>query len=154
MSRFLSQEWVDELDAALSNPALPPPAEGAGLAAGKETFTVVEDVRGAPEGDLRLVLRAEEGRLSLSRQRLGSGGTGDGQPEDGDRDPSGDVTVTVAYEDAEALSTGALTPAEALTAGRIRVRGDLSVLVRAQSILDAARGRVAEGAREASTDPG
>ena len=38
-----------------------------------------------------------------------------------------------------ALSDGSLTPAEALTAGRIRVRGDLSVLAAGQELLAAAR---------------
>ena len=38
-----------------------------------------------------------------------------------------------------ALSRGELTPAEALNAGRIRVRGDLSVLVAGQAMVDAAR---------------
>ena len=50
-----------------------------------------------------------------------------------------DVTITVSYEDAASMSRGDLAPAEALNAGRIRVRGDLAVLVAAQEILAAAR---------------
>ena len=37
------------------------------------------------------------------------------------------------------MAKGELTPAEALNAGRIRVRGDLSVLVAAQQMLAEAR---------------
>ena len=42
------------------------------------------------------------------------------------------------YADAADLSRGTLSPAEALAAGRVRVRGDLSVLVAAQQALAAA----------------
>ena len=37
------------------------------------------------------------------------------------------------------MSRGELSPAEALNTGRIRVRGDLSVLVAAQQMFEAAR---------------
>ena len=50
-----------------------------------------------------------------------------------------DVTIALDYTDAAALATGTLSPAEALTAGRIRVRGDLSVLAAGQELLAAAR---------------
>ncbi|HEY1466016.1 MAG TPA: SCP2 sterol-binding domain-containing protein [Acidimicrobiales bacterium] len=50
-----------------------------------------------------------------------------------------DVTIVVSYEDAAALSTGELRAADAITAGRIRVRGDLSVLAAGQAMLVAAQ---------------
>ena len=49
------------------------------------------------------------------------------------------MTIALAYDDAAAMARGRLTPAEALNAGRIRVRGDLSALAAAQELLDAAR---------------
>jgi ubiquinone biosynthesis protein UbiJ len=49
------------------------------------------------------------------------------------------VTIALDYADAAALSQGGLTPAEALNAGRIRVRGDLAALAASQQILDGAR---------------
>ena len=49
------------------------------------------------------------------------------------------MTIALAYDDAAALATGGLSPAEALNAGRIRVRGDLSVLAAGQELLAAAR---------------
>ena len=49
------------------------------------------------------------------------------------------MTIVISYDDAVAMSKGELAPAEALNAGRIRVRGDLSVLVAAQQMLVAAR---------------
>jgi putative sterol carrier protein len=49
------------------------------------------------------------------------------------------VTITLSYGDAASLSKGELSPADALNAGRVRVRGDLSVLVAAQNLLTATR---------------
>jgi hypothetical protein len=48
------------------------------------------------------------------------------------------------------MATGALTPADALNRGRIRVRGDLSVLVAGQQMLDSARALI-EGAGAGTT---
>ncbi len=54
------------------------------------------------------------------------------------------MTILISYDDAVAMSKGELAVAEALNAGRIRVRGDLSVLVAAQKILMAARSTTRE----------
>ncbi len=48
------------------------------------------------------------------------------------------VTVVLTYEDALAMAQGALAPADALAAGRVRVRGELAVLVAGQAVLAAA----------------
>jgi hypothetical protein len=57
-------------------------------------------------------------------------------------DPTGtvpaDVTMVVAYDDAVAIARGELDPADALAAGRVRVRGELAVLVAGQVVLNAA----------------
>ena len=138
MARFLTQEWIDEFNAALDGVDLPLPGPGAGLAVEQGSFVVAEEVRDAPEGDLRVTLRVEGGRLQLARRAMADQETPD---ED---DEAADVTIALSYHDAVALSAGELTPADALTAGRIRVRGDLSVLVAGQSMLDAARERTPE----------
>ena len=131
MPRFLTTAWVDGFNAALDGVELPAPGPDAGLAAADGRFTVAQEVRGTPDGDVRLVLRTAEGALSLAVGPL------EGGPTDGsDR---ADVTIALGYEDAAALATGALSPAEALNAGRIRVRGDLSVLAAGQELLVAAR---------------
>jgi putative sterol carrier protein len=52
------------------------------------------------------------------------------------------VTVVLAYRDAVAMATGELTPADALNQGRVRVRGDLSVLAAGQQMLEAARAQI------------
>jgi hypothetical protein len=141
MARFLTQEWIDEFNAALDGVVLEHPGTNDEHATGKRDFVVVEEVHDAPDGDLRVTLHADGGRLRLSRaDPPGSGDSSDG----GSRDDEGaDVTIVLCYRDAVALSAGELTPAEAVGAGRIRVRGDLAVLASAHSMLDAARERTA-----------
>jgi len=128
MPRFLTDEWVGGFNAALDGVALPPPGPHAGLAAADGRFTVAEEVRDTPDGDVRLLLRAEAGALTLA---LGSMDHVD-EPVD--------VTISLNYDDAIALSTGDLSAAAALTLGRIKVRGDLSVLTAMQELLRAAHG--------------
>ena len=128
MPRFLTPSWAEAVTRALADVRLPDPGPDAGLAAVDGTFVVAEEVRGAPDGDVRLVLQADAGTLRLRVAPLG----------EGDEDEV-DVTIAIGYDDAVALSLGTLSPAEALNAGRIRVRGDLSVLVAGQELLRAAR---------------
>jgi hypothetical protein len=125
--RFLTAEWAAAFNRALDGVRLPPPGPGTGLAAADGRFAVAQEVHGGPDGDLVLVLRAADGALTLSLA-----------PADGP-DGAVDVTITLDYDDAVALSTGDLSAAEALTAGRIRVRGDLSVLAAGQEQLRSAR---------------
>ncbi len=134
MVRFLSPAWAEEFNAALDGAVIPGPDPDAGLAALDGTFTVVQEVRGAPDGDLRVILRVADGSIRLQLV----GGTGDAPDEAPDQPPP-DVAIVISYEDAVAVSKGELAAAEALNSGRIRVRGDLSVLVAAQQLLVAAR---------------
>ena len=136
MARFLSPSWTEEFNAALDGLVVPGPGPDAGLAAVDGRFTVVQEVHGAPDGDVRLILRVDDGALRLWVASSSDVGANRG---DGSDDARGDVTIALSYEDAAAMSKGELAPAEALNAGRIRVRGDLSVLVAAQQMLEAAR---------------
>ncbi len=84
-----------------------------------------------------------DGTLRLHLEHPADGGArldpaDGGAPSDGAHEPP-DVTVVISYDDAVAMSKGELAVAEALNSGRIRVRGDLSVLVAAQEMLMAAR---------------
>ncbi len=144
MPRFLTAAWAEAYNEALAGVALPPPGPDAGLAAVDGRFTMAEEVRGAPDGDVRLLVAAEDGGLHFRVDPLVAHRTED------DAGAGPDVTIVVSYADAVAMSTGELTPAEALNGGRIRVRGDLSVLVAAQAMIDAAR-RLLEGPATATT---
>jgi hypothetical protein len=130
MARFLSTGWVEAFNAALAGVTLPAPDPEAGLAAVDGEFVVAQEVRGAPDGDVRLLLIAGPGSLEIQVEPLTDHGSG--------HQPPG-VTIAVSYADAVALSRGELTPGEALNGGKVRVRGDLSVLVAGQRLFDAAR---------------
>jgi putative sterol carrier protein len=136
MARFLSPSWVEELNASLEGTVLPDPAPDAGLAMVEGKVTVVQEVHGSPDGNVRLVMRIEAGTIRLHLAAVPAR-TGDSSGDDSGDDAN--VTIALSYEDAAAMSRGELTPAEALNAGRIRVRGDLSALAAGQQLLSAAR---------------
>jgi hypothetical protein len=150
MARYLSPEWVRSFDAALSALDLSDVVAAAGarsLAAADGTFSVVQVVTGVPPAvpagpagtagpdaespataDVRVVLTVAGGRAHLAL------------------DPNGDVpgtaTIVLGYADAAAMARGELDPADALAAGRVRVRGDLAALVAGQDVLAAAATRL------------
>lgn len=126
MPRFLSEEWVDAFNAALAAVEVPSPAEDAGLAVRSGRFTVGQVVTGGPGGDVHTVLRVEDGAVSMERVDA-----------DQEADVATDVTVRLAWDDAVAMAQGRLEVVDALTGGRIRVRGDLSVLSEGGAILAA-----------------
>jgi hypothetical protein len=125
--RFLSSEWVEAFDNALQGVVLPELGEDVGIAASGGRFSVAQQVHGGPDGEVTLLMTVDAGSLSMA---LVDGAGADLRP---------DVTIVVSYEDAAALSTGELRAADAITAGRIRVRGDLSVLAAGQAMLVAAQ---------------
>jgi hypothetical protein len=130
MTRFLSADWVAAFDAALEHVTVDGPGDDTGLAAADGTFSVAQQVRGGPDGDVTTVLQVADGRLHLTLVEPPA-------------EPDADVTVSLAYADAVELSRGTLAAAEALTEGRIRVRGDLSVLAAGQSVLAIAQPHLA-----------
>ena len=138
MPRFLTPEWVAAYNDALADTTLPAPGPDSGLAATDGRFTVAQNVSGSPDGDVRLVMVAADGGLRFAVTPLVP--TGADRPDRGVPEP--EVTIALSYTDAVALATGALSPAEALNQGRIRVRGDLSVLVAGQQMLESARALV------------
>lgn len=139
-----SPEWIASFNEAMGDlPADP------GL-----SFSMLQIVRDAPEdiagpsdpGDqassgrvLELMLHAEDGRLHLGRLEAGG--------------PAPDVAVSLSYQDALALATGETDPASLIAAGHVRVRGDLSVLVRASALMVEAARRIAGSLEPAGDDP-
>jgi hypothetical protein len=149
MPRYLSPEWVASFDAALGALDLSDAVAAAGagsLAAADGAFSVVEVVTAVPDdirtgggaGDVRVVLTVAEGRARLG---LDPTGTADGT-----------ATIVLGYREALAMARGELDPAEALAAGRVRVRGDLAALVAGQSVLAEAVERLGTDLEEL-TDP-
>lgn len=117
MARYLSQGWFDEVnEAARADPALKEATAGTRL-------TLQQVVTGAPEGDLRYWVRIDDGSVEAA---LGDAASARLSP---------DATVIESYETAAAVSRGELSTENAFLEGRIRLRGDIAVLLRHQSVL-------------------
>ena len=148
MPRYLTPEWVESFDAALGALDLSDAVAAAGagsLAAADGTFSVVQVVTGVPDdvraagGDVHLVLTVPDGRARLGLDRSGTA--------------SGTATIVLGYAEALAMARGELDPADALAAGRVRVRGDLAALVAGQDVLAAAAGRLGTDLEELTEPP-
>jgi putative sterol carrier protein len=139
LPRYLSPEWVQAFDAALSTLDLTDAVAAAGkgsLAAADGAFSVAQQVHGVPVDlgigtEVRIVLSVAEGRAHLA--------LADGGPE-----AAATATIALGYADALALALGELDPADALAEGRVRVRGDLAALVAGQEVLAAAATRLGD----------
>ena len=113
MARFLSQEWIEEVNAAAR--AAGPPVD-----AQPGTRLVIQQVvAGGPEGDVRYAVRVAGGTVDVS---LGEA-------------LEADVVVTEDHETAVALSRGDLSPQAAFMTGRIRVSGDMAAVMANQGLL-------------------
>ncbi len=159
MARYLSPEWVQSFDAALSaldlSDAIAAAAAGS-LVAADGAFSVAQLVSGVPsdvaggaagaagaagaEVEVSVVLSVAEGRAHLALDAEGALAAG------------ATATIALGYADALALALGRLDPADALAAGRVRVRGDLAALVAGQEVLAAAANRLGS-ALDDLTDP-
>lgn len=145
MPRFYSPEWVDAFNEAVSGLDLGAVDTGASLVADGGRFRLAQVVRGGPGGELVVTMAVDDGRLALE---LAPPGADPAATESATPQP--DVTIVLSYEDAAAMSRGDLDPAAAITEGRVRVRGDLAVLVAAQTLLVTATERL-DGLRADTT---
>jgi hypothetical protein len=122
VARFLSPEWVAAFNEAVGDVELPEPGAGAGVAASSGAYAWCQVVAEVPEGPAEgvpVTLRVAEGHVSMEQGAA----------------PDAAVTVRIAWDDARAMALGELAPAEAIAAGRVRVRGDLAVLSAGQALL-------------------
>jgi hypothetical protein len=132
MAPYLSPEWVQAFNDALAQLDLSEAVAAAGagsVTASGGRFAVAQEVHGAPDGighagTVRTVLTVEGDLVSLST--------------DPDGALAANVTIALGYDDALAIARGETDPATALAGGRVRVRGELAVLVAGQSVLNAA----------------
>jgi hypothetical protein len=123
MARYLSPEWVQAFNTALGALDLSKAITDAGtgsLTAADGTFAVAQVVTDGPDGPLRTVFSVADGRATFE--------------SDLDETLPSNVTIVLRYDDALAIARGDLDPADALAAGRVRVRGELAVLVAGQSV--------------------
>lgn len=120
---YLSPAWFEEVSAAARrSERLRPTAAGARV-------TIQQVVTGGPDGEVRYWVRLEDGAVEAGP---------------GDAAERADATVTESYETAAAVSRGELEVEAALLAGRIRLSGDVGVLLRNQAALQAVGAAFAE----------
>jgi len=134
MPRFLSPDWVAAFNDALEGVEVPPSATEGSITASSGDFSVAQLVHDVPSVDNGGVTDVGT-RLEVSDRGLVLSSF---DPSSHDLEAVANVTVSLSYDDAAALSRGELQAAELLGTGRVRVRGDLSVLVAGQSALAAA----------------
>jgi ubiquinone biosynthesis protein UbiJ len=119
MPRFLSDEWLAELNGAVASD------EQLSRAASGIHLTVQQVVVG-PEGhETCYATRVDDGRVELMPGRA----------------DDADATITEDYDTAAALARGDTTPQDAILAGKVRVSGDLGALLKGQEVLETARAR-------------
>jgi predicted lipid carrier protein YhbT len=104
MSRYLTQEWLDEAkQLAQGQPERP----GA-------SARVQNVVSGGPDGDIKYFWVLENGKLV--ENALGTL-------------PDADFTMTLSYDDAVKIQQGELDPNAAFMQGRMKVSGDMGKLL-------------------------
>jgi hypothetical protein len=107
VARYLSTEWLGELDSAAAGDS------GLQAATAGHRLTVQHVVTGGPDGDIRFHVDIDDGAVHV---RPGDAG-----------DPT--VTFTQSLDTATAVSRGELSAQGAFMLGRLRVSGDLPALV-------------------------
>ncbi|MFZ4520020.1 MAG: SCP2 sterol-binding domain-containing protein [Microthrixaceae bacterium] len=106
--QYLSDEWLDEAAAAL---AAAPALTGE---AAEVDLTVAYEVTAAPGGKCSYAVRLSEGRLSLERPSP--------------KDPP--VSFTLDYDTAAEVARGDVSVQAAFMQGRLKLGGDVTVLLR------------------------
>lgn len=107
MAVFLSPEWVAELDAAARA------SDAAAIRTEDLTLTVQQVVQGAPQGEVRYYVTIDRDGV---RVRPGS-------------TDSPDLTLFADYDVARAMNAGTANAQAALSAGRLRIKGRLDLLL-------------------------
>lgn len=113
--RYLSPAWIDAAGAAVAGDG-PLGAALAGI-----TLTVEQVVTGGPDGDVTWSLAVDDGKVALT-------------PGPAARS---DLRLTTDYATAAAVAAGELGAQRAFVEGRLRVGGDLSLLITHQRALAA-----------------
>ena len=113
MSKFLSEEWVQDVTSALGE------HEGFKNAMGGADLGVQFETDGAPEGEVDYYLHSSGGTSAMALGNL----------------DNPDVTVKQSYDTAAAISKGELNVQTAFMTGKLKVSGNLAKLMMHQSAI-------------------
>jgi putative sterol carrier protein len=130
MARFLSAEWLEQVAAAAHDDARLQAAT-AGV-----SLTVQQVVTGGPDGEVAWHVRLGDGTVEIASGRA----------------PDAEVVITQSHETATAVSRGGLSPAEAFASGRLKLAGQVGLLVRHQPAFEQL-GIALAAVRDATTFP-
>ena len=114
MVRYLSDDWLTEAGRVL--------AADRDLAAATSDLelTIAYEVTGTPDGKRTYAVEFDHGRVTLHPTAP----------------PSPQVTFTLDYDTAAEIARGELPAQVAFMQGRLKLGGDVTVLIRAGSVLD------------------
>ncbi|HZJ52345.1 MAG TPA: SCP2 sterol-binding domain-containing protein [Actinomycetota bacterium] len=113
--KFLSQEWAEQISAALNSSA---EFRSAATSKGMGLQQVVKD---APEGEIRYYFALENGDASIALGEL----------------TNPDATVEQSYETAVAMSRGEIGASQAFMQGKLKISGNMMKLMQLQDVLGA-----------------
>jgi putative sterol carrier protein len=108
--RYLSPEWIDAAGRALAGDA------GLKDATVDVQLTLEQVVTGGPAGTVRWTIAIDHGRVEVVEVLEGAA-------------PAADLRFTTTYDTAAGIASGSLGAQRAFAEGRLRVGGDLSLLV-------------------------
>ena len=112
MPRFLTEEWFEDLRAAATG-------DDVRTATRSVRLTLRQVVTGGPDGEVQYAIAIADGDVAV-------------RPDDAG---PADATFTEDYDTAAAINRGELSPQEAFMTGRIRVSGNVGVLLASQEAL-------------------
>lgn len=113
MSKFLSEEWVQDVSAALST------HEGYKNAMGAADLGIQFSTEGGADGDVDYYLQSSAGNSAVALGTL----------------EGADVVVKQSYDTAAAISKGELNTQTAFMTGKLKVSGNLAKLMMHQSAI-------------------
>ncbi len=113
--KFLSQEWTEQISAALNSST-----EFRSAAASKD-MGLQQVVKDTPEGEVRYYFSLEDGAASIALGELANP----------------DAIVEQSYETAMAMSRGEIGASQAYMQGKLKISGNLMKLMQLQGVLGA-----------------
>jgi putative sterol carrier protein len=113
VSKFLSQEWANDVTTALNN------HQGFKNAIGAADLGVQFHTEGGPDGDVDYYLKSSGGTSNMAVGTL----------------DDADVTVKQSYETATQIATGDLNTQTAFMTGKLKVSGNLAKLMMHQAAI-------------------
>lgn len=128
MAPFLSAQWLEQVAAAAHDD------EELQAATVGVSLTVQQIVTTGPDGEVAWYVRLDDGELEIRPGRA----------------PGAEVVITQSRETATAIGRGGLSPTEAFASGRLKLGGQVGLLVRHQSAFEQL-GIVLAGVRDDTT---